>query len=131
MPKRRNVGFLQNQKFDERDVEGAVPYMICVVFIQCNIQQVCGFDGRTMFAPTKKCHQQILCQRVVYCLSENLINGTSRAPSPTKKRPHLGDVLVLFFCSEWCERYACFVEDSYFAVVEPVISCIERFFNGI
>ena len=36
----------------ERDVEGAVPYMICVVFIQCNIQQVCGFDGRTMFAPT-------------------------------------------------------------------------------
>ena len=52
VPKRRNVGFLQNQKFDERDVEGAVPYMICVVFIQCNIQQVCGFDGRTMFAPT-------------------------------------------------------------------------------
>ena len=51
--KKRGVRFLQNKKkFDERDVEGAVPYMICVVFIQCNIQQVCGFDGRTMFAPT-------------------------------------------------------------------------------
>ena len=50
---------------------------------------------------------------------------------PSKKRPHLGDVLVLFFCSEWCEGYACFVEDSYLAIVEPVISCIERFFNGV
>ena len=48
-----------------------------------------------------------------------------------KKRPHLGDVLVLFFCSEWCEWYACFIEDSYLAIVEPVISCIERFFNGV
>ena len=66
--KKRGVRFLQNKKkFDERDVEGAVPY---------------------------------------------------------KKRPHLGDVLVLFFCSEWCEWYACFVEDSYLAIVEPVISCI-------
>ena len=66
--KKRGARFLQNKKkFDERDVEGAVPY---------------------------------------------------------KKRPHLGDVLVLFFCSEWCEWYACFVEDSYLAIVEPVISCI-------
>ena len=73
--KKRGVRFLQNKKkFDERDVEGAVPY---------------------------------------------------------KKRPHLGDVLVLFFCSEWCKWYACFVEDSYLAIVEPVISCIERFFNGV
>lgn len=60
---------------------------------------------------------------------KSLMSGTSRVPSPTKKRPHLGDVLVLFFCSEWCKWYACFVEDSYFAIVEPVISCIERFFN--
>ena len=107
VPKRRNVGFLQNQKFDERDVEGAVPYMICVVFIQCNIQQVCGFDGRTMFAPTG----------VVL--------------TPTEKALGVRAFWGLFFCSEWCKRYACFVEDSYFAVVEPVISCIERFFNGI
>ena len=62
---------------------------------------------------------------------KSLMSGTSisvslRAeisPLPYKKRPHLGDVLVLFFCSEWCEWYACFVEDSYLAIVEPVISC--------
>lgn len=27
------------------------------------------------------------------------------SPLPYKKRPHLGDVLGLFFCSEWCEWY--------------------------
>lgn len=51
--------------------------------------------------------------------------------APLQKTPPFRDVLVLFFCSEWCEGYACFVEDSYLAIVEPVISCIERFFNGV
>lgn len=70
---------------------------------------------------------------------KNSMSGTSisvslRAeisPLPYKKRPHSGDVPVLFFCSEWCEGYACFVKDSYLAIVEPVVSCIERFFNGV
>lgn len=116
-------------------------------------QVVCGErNGRTLFAPThiftnyKKIRKKIKNvevqkKRGVRFLQnkKSLMSGTSisvslRAeisPLPYKKRPHLGDVLVLFFCSEWCEWYACFVEDSYLAIVEPVISCIERFFNGV
>ncbi len=45
---------------------------------------------------------------------------------PHKKRPIWGRSCIIF-CSEWCKWYACFVEDSYLAIVEPVISCIERF----
>lgn len=116
-------------------------------------QVVCGErNGRTLFAPThiftnyKKIRKKIKNvevqkKRGVRFLQnkKSMMSGTSisvslRAeisPLPYKKRPHLGDVLVLFFCSEWCEWYACFVEDSYLAIVEPVISCIERFFNGV
>lgn len=116
-------------------------------------QVVCGErNGRTLFAPThiftdyKKIRKKIKNvevqkKRGVRFLQnkKSLMSGTSisvslRAeisPLPYKKRPHLGDVLVLFFCSEWCKWYACFVEDSYLAIVEPVISCIERFFNGV
>lgn len=116
-------------------------------------QVVCGErNGRTLFAPThiftnyKKIRKKIKNvevqkKRGVRFLQnkKSLMSGTSisvslRAeisPLPYKKRPHSGDVLVLFFCSEWCEWYACFIEDSYLAIVEPVISCIQRFFNGI
>lgn len=93
-------------------------------------QVVCGEqNGRTLFALpiflriTKKFVKKI----------ENVEVQKKRGVRflQNKKRPHLGDVLVLFFCSEWCEWYACFIEDSYLAIVEPVISCIERFFNGV
>lgn len=116
-------------------------------------QVVCGErNGRTLFAPTHICtdykkirkkikNVEVQKKRGVRFLQnkKSLMSGTSisvslRAeisPLPYKKRPHLGDVLVLFFCSEWCKWYACFVEDSYLAIVEPVISCIERFFNGV
>lgn len=116
-------------------------------------QVVCSErNGRTLFAPTHICtnykkirkkikNVEVQKKRGVRFLQnkKSLLIGTSisvslRAeisPLPYKKRPHLGDVLVLFFCSEWCEWYACFVEDSYLAIVEPVISCIERFFNGV
>lgn len=116
-------------------------------------QVVCGErNGRTLFAPTHICtdykkirkkikNVEVQKKRGVRFLQnkKSLMSGTSisvslRAeisPLPYKKRPHLGDVLVLFFCSEWCEWYACFVEDSYLAIVEPVISCIQRFFNGV
>lgn len=116
-------------------------------------QVVCGErNGRTLFAPTHICtdykkirkkikNVEVQKKRGVRFLQnkKSLMSGTSisvslRAeisPLPYKKRPHLGDVLVLFFCSEWCEWYARFVEDSYLAIVEPVISCIERFFNGV
>ena len=116
-------------------------------------QVACGErNGRTLFAPThiftnyKKIRKkvknvEVQKKRGVRFLQnkKSLMSGTSisvslRAeisPLPYKKRPHLGDVLVLFFCSEWCEWYACFVEDSYLAIVEPVISCIQRFFNGV
>lgn len=116
-------------------------------------QVVCGErNGRTLFAPTHICtdykkirkkikNVEVQKKRGVRFLQnkKSLMSGTSisvslRAeisPLPYKKRPHLGDVLVLFFCSEWCEWYASFVEDSYLAIVEPVISCIQRFFNGV
>lgn len=100
-------------------------------------QVVCGErNGRTLFVPKirkKIKNVEVQKKRGVRFLQnkKSLMSGTSRAPLPYKKRPHLGDVLVLFFCSEWCEWYACFVEDSYLAIVEPVISCIQRFFNGV
>lgn len=116
-------------------------------------QVVCGErNGRTLFAPTHICtdykkirkkikNVEVQKKRGVRFLQnkKSLMSGTSISarklteisPLPYKKRPHLGDVLVLFFCSEWCKWYACFVEDSYLAIVEPVISCIERFFNGV
>lgn len=116
-------------------------------------QVVCGErNGRTLFAPTHICTNYKKIRKKIknvevqksgvsdFCKTKkSLMSGTSisvslRAeisPLPYKKRPHLGDVLGLFFCSEWCEWYACFVEDSYLAIVEPVISCIERFFNGV
>ena len=116
-------------------------------------QVVCGErNGRTLFATTHICtnykkirkkikNVEVQKKRGVRFLQnkKSLMSGTSisvslRAeisPLPYKKRPHSGDVLVLFFCSEWCEWYACFVEDSYLAIVEPVISCIQRFFNGV
>ena len=108
-------------------------------------QVVCGErNGRTLFAPThiftnyKKIRKKIKnveVQKKAGCqisakqkkFDERDVEGAV----PYKKRPHLGDVLGLFFCSEWCEWYACFVEDSHLAIVEPVISCIERFFNGV
>lgn len=93
-------------------------------------QVVCGErNGRTLFAPThiftnyKKIRKKIKNVEVQKKRGVRFLQN--------KKRPHLGDVLVLFFCSEWCKWYACFVEDSYLAIVEPVISCIERFFNGV
>lgn len=116
-------------------------------------QVACGErNGRTLFVPTHICtnykkirkkikNVEVQKKRGVRFLQnkKNLMSGTSisvslRAeisPLPYKKRPHLGDVLVLFFCSEWSKWYACFIEDSYLAIVEPVISCIERFFNGV
>lgn len=115
-------------------------------------QVVCGErNGRTLFAPTHICtnykkirtkSKTLKCKKAgcqISAKQKNSMSGTSisvsfRAeisPLPYKKRPHSGDVLVLFFCSEWCEWYACFVEDSYLAIVEPVISCIQRFFNGV
>lgn len=97
----------------------------------------CSFLKFVKKSKTLKCKKSGVSD---FCKTKkSLMSGTSisvslRAeisPLPYKKRPHLGDVLVLFFCSEWCEWYARFVEDSYLAIVEPVISCIERFFNGV
>lgn len=117
-------------------------------------QVVCGErNGRTLFAPTHICTdykkirkkiKNVEVQKKAGCqisakqkkFDERDVNfcelaSRNFAAPLQKKRPHLGDVLGLFFCSEWCEWYACFVEDSYLAIVEPVISCIERFFNGV
>lgn len=116
-------------------------------------QVVCGErNGRTLFAPThictnykkirKKKSKTLKCKKAGCQISakqekfdERDVNFCELASrnfaAPLQKRPHLGDVLVLFFCSEWCEWYACFIEDSYLAIVEPVISCIQRFFNGV
>lgn len=105
-------------------------------------QVFCGErNGRTLFAPTHICtnHKKIVkksetvkCKKSGvsdFCKTKKFDEWDVEGAVPYKKRPHLGDVLVLFFCSEWCKWYACFVEDSYLAIVKPVISCIERFFN--
>ena len=107
-------------------------------------QVVCSErNGRTLFAPTHICTNYKKIRKKIknvevqksgvsdFCKTKKFDERDVEGAVPYKKRPHLGDVLVLFFCSEWCEWYACFVEDSYLAIVEPVISCIQRFFNGV
>ena len=99
-------------------------------------QVVCGEqNGRTLFVPKiRKKIKNVEVQKSGvsdFCKTKKFDERDVEGAVPYKKRPHLGDVLVLFFCSEWCKWYACFIEDSYLAIVEPVISCIQRFFNGV